>query len=306
MRPFRFGVRSTGGRSADSWIARARRAEELGYSSLLLPDHLVRQLSPMPAIMAAAMATTRLRVGVHVFDNDYRNPVLLAREAATIDALSGGRLELGIGAGWMRSDYRQLGMAYDPPKIRIDRLVEAVTIVKRLFHGEEVDFTGQHYRIRGARIAPEPVQKPHPPIVIGGGGPRMMRIAAREADIVSFIPQMSAAGRPRIREATLGATKEKVARLRHAAGRRFEQIELSAWVAHVNVSDGRAPLGAASAGLEGIVTRLLGTPYALAGSRVSIREQLLRYRDRLGLTYWTIPAEAMEPFAPVVDSLTAL
>ncbi len=306
MHPFRFGIRTTGARSGERWVERARRAEALGYSTLLMPDHLIPGFSAVPAITAAAMATSRLRVGAHVFDNDYRNPVLFAREMATIDVLSHGRLELGIGAGWMRSDYRQLGMAYDPPKIRIDRLVEAITIVKLLFHGEEVDFTGQHYRIQGARIAPEPVQKPHPPLVIGGGGPRMMRIAAREADIVSFIPQMSAAGRPRVREATLGATEEKVARLRHAAGRRFEQIELSAWVAHVNISDGRTPLGAAGAALEGVVTRLLGTPYALAGSRASIREQILRYRDRLGLTYWTVPAEAMEPFAPIVDALAGL
>lgn len=303
MHPFRFGVRTTGARSAETWVARARRAEELGYSSLLMPDHLIPGFSPVPAITAAAMATARLRVGVHVFDNDYRNPVLLAREMATLDVLSGGRLELGLGAGWMRSDYRQLGLAYDAPKVRIDRLVEAIAILKRLFGGEEVDFTGEHYRVHGARLSPAPVQRPHPPLVIGGGGPRMMRIAGREADIVSFIPQMSRQGRPRIREATTGATAAKVARLRAAAGDRFEKLELTVWVGHVNVADARSPIAAIGAGAEGLVTRLIGTPYVLAGSRGAIREQLLRYRDRLGLTYWTIPIESMEPFAPIVDAL---
>lgn len=303
MHPFRFGVRTTGARSRETWVARAQRAEELGYDTFLMPDHLIPGLSPVPAITAAAMATTRLRVGVHVFDNDYRNPVLFAREMATLDVLSRGRLELGMGAGWMQSDYRQLGMSYDPPKVRIDRLVEAISIVKRLFAGETVDFAGVHYRVHGARLSPAPVQQPHPPLVIGGGGPRMMRIAGREADIVSFIPQMSRKGRPDIREATLGATAAKVERLRAAAGARFDKLELTAWVGHVNVAEARSPVGAVGAGVEALVTRLVDTPYVLAGTRAGIREQLLRYRDRLGITYWTIPIDAMEPFAPVVAQL---
>lgn len=303
MPPFRFAVRTTGAPSGEAWAARARRAEELGYSTLIMPDHIIRQLSPIPALAAGAAATTRLRVSCHVFDNDYRNPVLLAREAATLDVLSNGRVELGIGAGWLRSDYRQLGLPYDEPKVRIDRMVEAIAIMKRLFAGETVDHEGAHYRIRGARIAPAPVQRPHPPLVIGGGGPRMMRIAAREADIVSFIPQMSPQGRPNIREGTTGATAEKVARLRAAAGDRFDRLELSAWVAHVNVADARAPLATIGAGLEAVATALIGTPYVLAGTRAGIREKLLRYRERLGITYWTIPIEAMEAFAPVAEAL---
>lgn len=304
MHPFRFAVRTTGARSADAWAARARHAEELGYSALVMPDHLIRQLSPIPALTAAAAATTRLRVACHVFDNDYRNPVMLAREAASLDVLSNGRLELGLGAGWLQSDYRQLGVAYDEPKVRIDRLVEAIAIVKRLFAGETVDHEGAHYRLRGARIGTTPVQRPHPPLVIGGGGPRMMRIAAREADIVSFIPQMSRQGRPQIREATTDATAEKVARLRAAAKDRFEKLELSAWVAHVNVADLRSPIAAIGAGLEAAASALIGTPYVLAGTSGGIREQLLRYRERLGITYWTIPIDAMDAFAPVVEALS--
>ncbi len=303
MRAFRFAVRATGGRSGEGWIALAKRAEQLGYSALLMPDHVIRQLSPIPALTAAAVATKALRVGVHVFDNDYRDPVMLAREVATLDVLSNGRVELGIGAGWLRSDYRQLGIPYDEPKVRIDRLVEAISIVKRLFAGEVVDHEGTHYRIRGARISPPPVQRPHPPLVIGGGGPRMMRIAAREADIVSFIPQMSKAGRPQVRDATTDATAAKVAQLRAAAGGRFDQLELCAWVAHVNVADVRSPLAAIGAGLEAAVTGIFGTPYVLAGTRGGIREQLLRYRERLRITYWTIPAQGMEAFAPIVQAL---
>jgi probable F420-dependent oxidoreductase len=299
---FRFAVRAVGPMSRERWTAQARRAEGLGYDALLMPDHVISQLSPHPALAAAAAATGRLRVGVHVLDNDYRSPVLLAREAATLDVLSGGRVELGLGAGWMTSDYRQLGIAYDPPKARVDRLVEAIAIVKRLFAGETVDHDGAHYRIRGAQLGIAPVQRPHPPLVIGGGGPRMMRIAAREADIVSFIPQMSPQGRPRLREVSTEATALKVARLREAAGARFGSIELCAWVAHVNIAEGPS-LRAAGARVEAALAGLIGTPYILAGTRRSVRDQVLRYRERLGITYWTIPAEAMEPFAPVVEAL---
>lgn len=303
MRPFRFAVRAVGPRTGERWTAQARRAEDLGYSALLMPDHLIPQLSPMPALAAAAAATSRLRIGAHVFDNDYRNPVMLARETATLDVLSRGRVELGIGAGWMASDYRQLGVPYDAPKARVDRMVEGIAIMKRLFAGERVDFEGAHYRIRGAEIGVRPVQRPHPPLVIGGGGPRMMRIAAREADIVSFIPQMTPAGRPRISEATTDATAAKVVRLRRAAGARFDAIELCAWVAHVNVLDARRPIAAIGAGLEALVAGLIGSPYVLAGTRSRIRDDLLRFRERLGLTYWTIPVEAMEDLAPVVAEL---
>jgi probable F420-dependent oxidoreductase len=304
VHPFRFAVRAVGPRAADGWLAQARRAEELGYSALLMPDHLIDQLAPVPALAAAAAATTRLRVGVHVFANDYRDPVMLAREAAALDVLSNGRLELGIGAGWMVSDYRQLGIPYDEPKVRIDRLLEAISIIKRLFSGERVDHEGTHYQIHGARIGTLPIQRPRPPLVIGGGGPRMLRIAAREADIVSFIPQMSAQGRPRVREATTDATAAKVARVREAAGARFDALELCSWTAHVNVADARRPLAAIGAGLEAMAAALVGTPYVLAGTRGAIREQLLRYRERLAITYWTIPGEAMEDFAPIAASLT--
>ena len=156
----------------------------MGYTALYLPDHFGDQPGPIAALMAAADATTRLRIGSLVFDNDYRHPVVLAKEAATLDLLSDGRLDLGLGAGWLVSDYEQAGIPYDSAGIRIDRLAEAVTIVKGLFTGEEFSFSGKYYTINGLEGLPRPVQKPHPPILLGGGGRKMLTLAAREADIV--------------------------------------------------------------------------------------------------------------------------
>jgi len=188
-RTFRFGVVGEGIRSGPELVATARRAEELGYDTLLLRDHFVAapfgdQLAPMVALMAAAAATRTLRVGTLVLDNDYRHPVLLAKEAATLDLLSGGRFELGIGAGWARDEYERAGMAFDPPGIRVDRLEEAVRVLKGLFAGSALTFPGHHYSVTELQSFPMPAQRPHPPILIGAGSTRMLSIAGREADIV--------------------------------------------------------------------------------------------------------------------------
>ncbi|MGH2488383.1 MAG: TIGR03621 family F420-dependent LLM class oxidoreductase, partial [Candidatus Limnocylindria bacterium] len=250
MHPFRFGLTTGWVSTGEAWLAMARRAEELGYDVLLVPDHLTHLLSPMPALAAAAAVTTRLRVGAYVFANDFRHPLVLAREAATLDALSGGRFEFGIGAGWRVSDYRQLGVAYDPAGRRIDRLAEALGIIKRLLAGETVTHDGPHYRIERARIFPPPVQKPRPPIMLGGGGPRMLRLAAREADIVSFVPQFNAAGRPILGQATERALTDRVAMVRAAAGGRFDQLELNVFVAAAGMVGSRSSLvGSVAAGV---------------------------------------------------------
>ncbi|HVN50318.1 MAG TPA: TIGR03621 family F420-dependent LLM class oxidoreductase, partial [Acidimicrobiales bacterium] len=178
-RRFRFGVQASTAASGDDWRALARRVEDLGYSTLFMPDHFGDQLAPVPALMAAADATSELRIGALVFDNDYKHPVVLAKEAATLDLLSGGRLELGVGAGWMVSDYEQAGMAYDPPKVRVDRFAEGLAVIKGLFAEGELHFEGEHYRIEGLDGRPKPVARPHPPILIGGGAKRMLSIAAR-------------------------------------------------------------------------------------------------------------------------------
>jgi probable F420-dependent oxidoreductase len=192
-RPFRFTVQASSppDGTAASWTALARRCEDLGYDVLTVADHFDDQLAPMPAVMAAAAATTTLRVGTMVLSNDYRHPVVLAKEAATIDVLSGGRLELGLGAGWMRTDYEQAGIPFAAATERIDRLAEAVAIVKQLLHGDTCDVDGAHYSVHGLRGTPPPIQRPHPPILIGGGGRRLLTLAAREADIVGLSTVMA-------------------------------------------------------------------------------------------------------------------
>lgn len=305
MHPFRFGLTTGWVESGESWLATARRAEELGYSVLLVPDHLTRLLSPVPALAAAAAVTTRLRIGSYVFANDFRHPLVLAREASTLDVVSGGRLEFGMGAGWRVSDYRQLGVAYDPARLRIDRLVEALGIIKRLLAGETVRHDGPHYRIEGARLFPPTVQRPRPPIMLGGGGPRMLRLAAREADIVSFVPQFNAAGRPILRQATERALVEKVATVRRAAGGRFDQLELNVFVAAAGmVGSGSSVAASLVAGGMAAFVGPVGSPYVLHGTRARLREILERRRERLGISFYAIPQPALESVAPLVEDLS--
>lgn len=304
MHPFRFGVQHSHARDAGAWAALARRAESLGYDILVMPDHLGGQLSPFAALGAAASATTSLRVGVFVFANDYRHPLMLAREAATIELLSGGRFEMGLGAGWMTGDYRQLGMSYDPAAKRVDRLEEAVPLVKQLLAGETVSHRGEHYHLDRASTGVRPVQKPRPPLAIGAGGPRMLKLAAREAEIVGLIPGWNARGWPRVRQAGEKATAAKIGLLREAAGEGFERLEINLWLGFAGlVGSGNSAIGSmTSAGLS-VLTALYDSPYVLHGTLASMRDRLLRRRDQLGISYYTIPGAAMEAMAPLVNAL---
>jgi probable F420-dependent oxidoreductase len=305
MHPFRFAVQQGSASSGERWAALARRAESLGYDVLVMPDHLGNQLSPVAALAAAAAATTRLRIGAFVFANDYRHPLILAREAATLDLLSGGRFEMGMGAGWMRADYSRLGMTYEPASARVDRLEEAVPLVKRLLTGETVTHTGEHYRLDRASVGVTTVQRPRPPLAIGAGRPRMLRLAAREADIVGLTPGFSAQGRPLFRDATETATIGKVGLIRAAAGDRFERLELNLWLADAGlVGSGNSLLGSVAAAARWAPTALYGSPYVLYGTLASVRERLQRRRDRLGISYYTIPSRAMESMAPLVEALS--
>ena len=303
MRPFRFAVYAFTAPSGEAWAGFARRAEELGYDTLLVPDHLAGQLSPIAALSAAAAVTSRLRIGPYVFANDFRHPLVMAREAATLDVLSGGRLELGLGAGWRRSDYRQLGYAYAAPGRRVDRLVEALGIVKRLLAGERVTHRGEHYTLEGARIAPMPVQRPVP-LHIGAGGPRMLRLAAREADIVGLIPQFTRGGVPRLTDATEGALARKVGLLRSAAGDRFSALELSVYCADAGmVGSGHSVLGSLGSAAKRAVVAPVGSPYLLYGTLGALRDRLERRREALGISHYAIPHHALESMAPLVESL---
>ena len=305
MHPFRFGLLASHAISGEAWSRLATRAEQLGYSSLLVPDHLGRQLSPIAAIAAAAAVTSRLRVGGFVFANDFRHPLILAREAATLDLLSGGRLELGLGAGWRTSDYRQLGLTYDSAGRRIDRLGESIRLIKRLLDGETVSHDGPTYRLREARAWPRPVQRPHPPIIMGGGGPRMLRLAAREADIVGFIPQFSPAGRPTWSDASEGALDRKVALVRQAAGERFARLELNVFIADAGLIGGGAALGRSLvAAAKSATVGLASSPYVLYGTLGQLRETLERRRARTGISHYSIPQGSMEAMASLVAALT--
>jgi len=290
------------GRSAEHWREIARRAEALGYDTLLMPDHITDQLAPVAALTAAADATTTLRVGSFVFDNDYRNPVMLAKEATTLDLLSDGRLEFGIGAGWSRRDYQQLGILYDTPKVRVDRMEEAVVLMKRLWTEEKVTHEGSHYRVRDATVLPKPTQRPHPPLMIGASGPRMLRIAAREAQIVAFVPSLNRLGVSTLRSLMTGSVEKRIALLRRAP--RFAEIELNVIVFDAAVIDrARSIVDGLTARLKSAVTAVAESPFVLYGSTSSVIEDLLRQRERLGISYIALPGRAMRAFGPVIAAL---
>ena len=302
MRPFRFATMVSRGRSAEHWREIARRAEALGYDTLLMPDHITDQLAPMPALAAAAAATTTLRVGSFVFDNDYRNPLMLAKEATTLDLLSDGRLEFGIGAGWSRRDYQQLGIPYDTPKVRVDRMEEAVVLMKRLWTEEKVTHEGSHYRVHDATVLPKPTQRPHPPLMIGASGPRMLRIAAREAQIVAFVPSLNRLGVSTLRSLMTGSVEKRIALLRRAP--RFAELELNVIVFDAAVIDrARSIVDGLTARLKSAVTAVAESPFVLYGSTSSVIEDLLRQRERLGISYIALPGTAMRAFGPVIAAL---
>jgi probable F420-dependent oxidoreductase len=305
-RAFRFGVQEHRAPSGTAWKERARLVESLGYAALYLPDHLNDQLGPIAALMGAANATTRLRVGSLVFDNDYRHPVVLAKEAATIDLLSDGRLDLGLGAGWLASDYEAAGMSYDSPGTRIERMEEGLKIIKGLMAGGSYSFKGKHYQINEMEGFPLPLQKPYPPIVIGGGGRRMLQLAAREADIVNvnFNLRDGRVSRNLVLSGLAEATDEKMAWIKDAAGDRWEHIELSVTVFLANITDDRESVAAAMApGLGSEPDAVLEMPHFLIGNVDHLVEQLQRRRDRYGISYVIVPGDVAESFAPVVERL---
>src|SRR4051812_6955210 len=237
-RPFRFGVQISTPRQRAEWVEQARRAESLGYDVFLMPDHFRDQFAIGPALAIVA-EVTMLRIGTFVLQNDLRHPALLAQEAATLDVLSDGRFELGLGAGgsWL-PDYEQTGIPFDPPATRVARLEESLRTLKGLFAEGPLTLAGQHYTITEFEALPKPIQQPHPPILIGGGGPRMLSLAAQEATIVSILPTMLPAG-GQFREDQFSdiAFAQQVAFLRRAAGPRFPDLELNVLLQRVVVTD---------------------------------------------------------------------
>ncbi|HZD68712.1 MAG TPA: TIGR03621 family F420-dependent LLM class oxidoreductase [Actinomycetes bacterium] len=313
QRRFRFGVIGETIRSGEQLIGTATRAEELGYTTLLLRDHFVRepfgdQLAPMLALMAAAGATRTLRVGTQVLDNDYRHPVLLAKEAATLDLLSGGRLELGIGAGWLREEYVRAGMAFDAAGTRVSRLEESIRILKELFAGSPVSARGSHYRISGLESFPQPVQRPHPPLLVGAGSRRMLGIAGREADIVGILPKALPDGTisDELSERSPETIARKVDWVREAAGGRATAVELSMMISFSIADDYRAEaerLATSRGWGSEAASSVLRMPGLFVGTAERIAEEMQLRRERYGFSYYVVSDRRMDAFGPVVERL---
>ena len=306
LRPFRFGVQASSAKTRTEWVDLALRTEGQGYSCLTMPDHYDDQMAPVPALMTAANVTTTLRVGALVWDNDYKHPAVLAKELATMDVLSDGRLELGIGAGWMISDYEQMGIPYDSAKIRIDRFVEGIKVIKGAMAQGPFSFSGEHYTITGYNGTPKPIQAPCPPILIGGGGKRVLSIAAREADIIGINATMSAGvvGPDAISTMTAAAVDEKVDIVRVAAGARLADIEMNVRAFLVNITEDAVGAAAGIATMMGVEQKMVEeTPFALVGPPSKLIEDLLARRERWGFSYIIVGAEDIDSFAPVVSAL---
>jgi probable F420-dependent oxidoreductase len=308
-RAFRFGAGVTGAGSRAEWVALARRIEELGYSVLLVPDHFDEEFLPSVALMAVADAAPHLRIGSYVYDNDFRHPALLAKEAAVLDLLSDGRLEFGIGAGWNLADYEQTGLPFESAGVRIERLAEAITIVRQFFTQESVTFSGKYYRVAGLESRPRAVQRPHPPIFIGGGGKRVLTLAGQRADIVGLHFKVNADNTVDAEERLEGALARKVEWVRAAAGERFAAMELNLLLSGVLVTDDRRQAAEEKAralqaqGSSVTADVLLESPYWLIGTVDEMVERLVRLRETLGITYVVAREDAFEAFAPVVARL---
>lgn len=308
MKSFRFGVNVRSAGSRADWADKARKVEALGYSTLLIPDHLVDLMPPLLSLVSAAEATTTLRLGTFVLNNDFRHPVLVAREAAAIDLLSDGRLELGIGAGHMRSEYKEVGLPFAPASVRIARLREAVQIIKPLLAGASTSLDGRFYQVKEHTGYPAPVQQPRPPILIGGNGPKLLSVAAQEADIVGLTGLGFPKGGAEVDVSGFKAASvdERVAWVRAEAGARFSELELNALVQRVVVTDDARGVAAelAERWPNVSVDDILETPYLLIGTVDEMVAALQARRERWGISYIVTHEPFLNALAPVVARLT--
>lgn len=312
-RPFRFGLINERMLAPAAWLDHVRRVEALGYDTLLIRDHLVPdyfgdQYAPLVALAAAAGVTSRLRLGTMVLSNDFRHPALLAKEAATLDALSGGRLELGLGAGWLRAEYDAMGMALDGAGTRIARLEEGVQVLRGLWSGEPLSFAGRHYQTRGLQLAPRPAQRGGPPIFLGGGHERMLTMAGRHASIVGLLTSSVASGElvADPAERTPEAVERKLGWVRAGAGARYAQIELSLIPTVVLADDRRSATEAliAERGWHGLSAEAVwAMPSFFVGDVAQIAADMLARRERYGFTYYVFSDHQAEELAPLVGRL---
>jgi probable F420-dependent oxidoreductase len=305
-RPFRFGVMAANARSSSEWVETAKKAEDLGYSALLMPDHFGDQLSPLAALSTAAAVTETLRVGALVFANDFRHPAVLAKEAATLDLLSDGRLEVGVGAGWMNDDYASTGIVQDRPGVRIDRMIEGIEVLRGLWSNEPFSFVGDHYTITDMTGHPRPVQPGGPPLVVGGGAKRVLSTAARLADIVGVNPNVGegTVGPEAIASMSADATEQKLGWVRDAAGDRFDSIEISILKFVTIITDARDVVAEKVGGAMGMdAPTILASPHTIIGSAEQVADELVEQRERWQGSYVTVQSDALDSFAPVVAAL---
>ena len=306
MAAFRFALQVSNAASPAAWRDLARKAEDLGYSTLYVPDHLDDQWAPMVALTVAAEATTTLRVGTLVLDNDFRHPVLVAKEAATLDIVTGGRFEFGLGAGWMTTDYEQSGIAMERPSVRVDRLAESLAIMRAMWREGSATFTGAHYSVTDAAGTPVPVTPGGPPLVIGGGGKRILTLAGQYADIVSVVPSLTAGyvGPEVAAEAVVEKYGDRVRWVREAAGERSGEIELQCWTVAVQVVPNAEEVVASLAALFQLTPdQLRAAPLALIGTVGEITDLLRARREELGFSYIVVHEAEMDALAPVIAEL---
>ena len=302
---FRLGMQMTSAPSGDAWCELARHFEGEGWDAISLPDHLGPQFAPVPTLAAVAAVTERVRLSMFVLANDYRNPAVLAKEVTTLDVLSGGRVELGLGAGWNGAEFASQGVAFDRPGVRIERLAEAIAVMKGTFAGEPFSYDGDHYRVKDLNVFPRPVQTDGIPFVLGGGGKRMLTLAGQQGDIVSISTNNTTRTREVGGSSHLGSevVAEQIGWVREAAGDRFGDIELHIRVFGVAVRPTREEGAEALADQLGDPEMLLRSPFVWVGPIEAIHEQVLRYREELGISYYTVSqrhADQASPLVPLV------
>ncbi len=305
LHPFRFGLSLMGFDHGHDWSETARKIEDLGYSTLLVPDHFADQLAPFPALMAAAGATSTLRVGTYMCAVDFRHPAMLAKEAATIDLLSSGRFELGIGAGWRKSEYDDAGIEFASGAQRIDRLEEAVAVIRAMWDGKPFSFHGNHYVIDNMQGRPLPFNQISPPILIGGAGEKILSLAGRTADIISIAPRTFVTGTRDESDISESSFINKLDVIRASAGSRYDQIELNASVLSVNVTNDRMGAAEALAVRYGLTPdEVITSPHLLVGDVDQVVDCLVERRERFGLSYVVVSEPSLDQLGPVVARLS--
>ncbi len=318
MTPFRFGLQSYSAPSAQAWRDQARKAEDLGFSTFSVADHVigpgpalaatnhpVQDVAAVPAMAVAAEATETIRIGARVFCVDYRQPVMFAKELATLDFFSGGRLEIGLGAGWLQGEYEAMGVPFDRAGVRIDRLEEVIGLIRAHLGDGEIDLDGTHVHAVGFEGLPKPTNGP-PPLMLGGGAPRVLRLAGREADIVSlnFDNRSGKIGPAGVGSSTAELTKQKIDWIREGAGERFDDLEIEIGAYFTIVTDDRATTLDQMAPMFGLSADEFGEhPHALVGSVDAICEQLEQRRETYGISYVTFGSAGVDSVAPIVARL---